>query len=331
MKFNKVTLASWIIMMFATLLAAYWASLPKSDQQGTYSTQNISLDLMSFVVLSTGGITITAEKIENDRSRWWIKTEIESKDDEGQGVMQKGQLKFIASEKFEDYLMQLGRFPVLREIGQLSEVELKNFGFTDTQDYLRVKNAKGELILSFRLGSQTYGARSRYVMRGSDKKVFMINSNLIDDLKKPEVRFFEREITRVSLVDVRKIQISANGLQKVFKRISQSDSNTLQWFDESTQSQPVAAVGVWLEKFFEFKAAEYADDLLREDLMELQPVLVLQVIDERQRSEKFEILTISRNGKKEFYLSSGYLSWPVKIATARSENLIKDLPPILQN
>ena len=322
---------TWLGIMFVSLGLAYWASLPQGNQVGKSPTQNIDPRSIGIVDLSLNGVTTVAEKEAKDDGRWWIKTQVKQSVDNADGNVTESSSRFLASEKFTDYLGVLGKLPAQREIGLIPEGSLDEFGFANSNNWLRLKNHKGELIANFQIGKQPYGARSFYVMRAADRKVFLIGADLIDDLTKPEARFFERNISKIPMQNAKKARILMSGKTKSFVRMTQDDRGVSQWAEESSQGQVVPAVGAWLEKFFEVRAAAYADDGLVDKLSRLSPTIELSLLDEKGRGEKFEVRSINLNGQTEFYVTSDFLAWPVKVATARAENLVRDLSPIVGN
>jgi hypothetical protein len=322
---------TWLGVMFVSLGLAYWASVPQNNQTGKSPTQNIDPNSIGNVELSLGGVTTVADKDVKDDRRWWIKTDVKPSPGLASGNLPESSSKFLASEKFADYLVLLGKLPAQREIGLIPEGSLSDFGFSNANNWLRIKSNKGELMGAFQIGKQPYGARSFYVMRNADRKIFLIGADLIDDLLKPEARFFERDISRISLQSAKKVRIVMSGNVKVFSKMANDNLGTSQWADESMQGQVLPAVGLWLEKFFEVRAAAYADDELMGKLSRLSPAVELSITDDKGRGEKFEIRSINLTGQTEFYVTSDFLSWQVKVATARAENLVRDLSPILRN
>lgn len=102
----------------------------------------------------------------------------------------------MASEKFTGYLEVLGKLPAQRDLGVITDGSLGDFGLPNAENWLRIKNAKREMVAEFNVGKQPYGARSFYVMRAADRKVFLIGSDIIDELLKPEARFLNATLQR---------------------------------------------------------------------------------------------------------------------------------------
>ncbi len=321
----------WVGGMLVSLGLAYWASLPQSNQGRKNPTQNVDPRSIGSVELSLHGVKTLAEREGNKDDRWWISTNASAPSESSAPDAPLPQSRFLASDKFTGYLEVLGKLPAQRDLGVITDGSLGDFGLPNAENWLRIKNAKREIVAEFNVGKQPYGARSFYVMRTADRKVFLIGSDIIDELLKPEARFFERNITKMPMQSSRKTQILMAGKVKSFVRMTQDDRGVSQWADEAAPGQVIPAVGAWLEKFFEIRAAAYADDGVRAKLSELSPTFEVALLDEKGRSEKIEIRSIALNGRTEFYVASDFLAWPVKVATARVENLIRDLPPLLQN
>ena len=321
----------WIVILFISLGLAYWASLPEANQIGKSPTQNIERNSIHVVELSLHGGTTVAERGRERSEQWWIRTSFGTSDEDSAATAAPKFSRFLASEKFTEYLRMLGKFPAQREIGLLADSSLSEFGFINTSNILRLNNKNGQALAEFLIGRQPYGARSFYVMRKSDKKVFLVGADLVDDMAKPQARFFERDVSKMKLEKAKMVRITMAENVRSFVRRSQDDRGTPQWADESAQGQVIPGLGQWLEKFSEIKAATYADDDLLDSLRRVQPVFKLSMVDDKNRSENFEMRSIGRNGATEFYLTSEFSSWPVKVATARAENLVRDLPPLLQN
>lgn len=319
----------WFLFMCASLGLVYWASLPQDPKTAKRSTHNIDKKMIAFVHLSLNGLSTFAEKDQQREARWWIRT------DTGLAAERQGESssstpsKFLASERFDEYLALVSKLPALRDIGEVDETKRHDFGFANESNWLKLKNDKQELLAELIIGKQSYGARSYYLMRKSDRRVFLVSSDLIEDFSKPESRFFERKITSVSLQDAKSVKFSMSGKFKSYVRLADGSGGEIQWAGESTPGAPVPAVTIWLEKFLDLKAARYADDSLEESLRTLPATMELVLGGDKGDFEKFQIKSIGSDDRVEFYLISSYLSWPVKVATARVENLMKDLPSLL--
>lgn len=321
----------WFIVMFGALGLAFWASLPKSNLQGKTPTQNLSIGSINRVELIIDQSAVVARRSIDGAARWWIEVNPKPAVNQGQEQAFESTSKFIASERFSDYLIQLGKFPAQRELGDVPADRLTDFGLMEKKGSLKIFNSKEEIMAEFAIGKQPYGARSYYVSRNLDGKVLLVGADLIDDLAKPEAKFFERNITKIEFSELREVKFSINGKERRFVRMPQGQDSGIQWADEAAPTQAIPALSLWLEKMGEVRAAAYADDQLSARLSGLEPSLEVIVIDSKSRTEKIEIRTVSNKEQTEYYLITSYLGWPVKVASARAENLLKDLPQILQN
>jgi len=319
----------WLMIMFGSLSLAYWASIPKRADAGQRATQNLVVDSMERVELSFGGRTVEASRESKTPSRWWIINNTVEVADGGAKEQPEKKSRFLASEKFMDYLRLISTFPAIREIGPVGVDKLNSFGLDSPSGSIVVKSASGVMV-DFSLGKQPYGARSYYVMRASDKKVFLVAADVIDDFLKPEARFFERRVSVDALESTQSIAITMDGKTKTFVRLNPSDSRTSQWTEKGSQT-PVPAIGTWLEKFSEIRAASYVDDEVRTSLRGRPPSLLIQSIDKKGNSHSVALFMVLASDKSEYYVMSDFLGWPVKVASARSENILKDAQLFFQN
>lgn len=323
------SISMWLLIMFASLGLAYWASIPKGADAGQRATQNLVVDSMERVELSFGGRTVEASRENKTSSRWWIVNNNVESADGGAKEQPEKKSRFLASDKFADYLRLISTFPVMREIGSIGVDKLNSFGLDAPSGSIVVKSASGVLV-EFSIGKQPYGARSYYVMRASDKKVFLIASDLIDDFLKPEARFFERRVSVDALDLAQSIAVTMGEKTKTFVRLNPSDSRASQWAEKGSQT-PVPAIGTWLEKFSEIRAASYVDDELQTSLKGRPPSLSVQSIDKKGNAHAVALFMVLASDKSEYYVVSDFLGWPVKVASARSENILKDAQLFFQN
>lgn len=319
----------WLLIMFGSLSLAYWASIPKGADAGQRATQNLVVDSMERIELSLGGRTVEASREKQTSSRWWITNNtVEAADDATKEQPEK-KSRFLASDKFVDYLRLISTFPVIREIGSVAVDKLTSFGLDAPSGSIVVKSASGVMV-EFSIGKQPYGARSYYVMRASDKKVFLVAADVIDDLLKPEARFFERRVSVDGLDLAQSIAVTMDGKTKTFVRLNPADSRTSQWAEKGSQT-PVPAIGTWLEKFSEVRAASYVDDEVQASLKGRPPSLSVQSIDKKGNAHSVALFMVLASDKSEYYVMSDFLGWPVKVASARSENILKDAQLFFQN
>lgn len=319
----------WLLAMVASLIGAYWASIPKGVETGQLATQNLEIDAITRLELSLGTKTVEASRENKTSSRWWIANNTA---EPGEGGLQKPEgtgPRFLASEKFLDYLRVVATFPVIREIGNVASDKLTSFGLDTPTGSMVIKGSSG-LMAEFFIGKQPYGARSYYVMRAYDKKVFLIGSDIIEDFLKPESRFFERRISVDTFESAQSVAMTLAGKTKTFVRLNQADSRTTQWVEKGSQT-PVPAMGTWLDKFSEIRAAAYADDTIRKSLSARSPNLTVRSIDKKGNANSVALFIISASDKTECFVVSDFLGWPVKVASARAENLLKDSEVFFQN
>jgi hypothetical protein len=158
----------------------------------------------------------------------------------------------------------------------------------------------------------------------------LVGADVIDDFLKPEARFFERRVSVDALETAQSIAMTLAGKTRTFVRLNQSDSRAPQWAEGGSQT-PAPNVGTWLEKFSEIRAASYVDDEIRQSLIGRSPNLTVQSIDKKGNTHSVSLYMVSGSDKSDYFVMSDFLGWPVKVASARSENLLKDAQLFFQN
>ena len=321
--------------MSVCLGLAYWASLPKAEKsEGQVALVKFDVANVSAVELSDAQVEVRAWRRKENPDQWWIS--FEDKGQKGAAVAESGRdaeadsasEKFIASDHFLDYLRQIAEFSALRDLGSVGSERLGEFGLDKPSKNLVVRDLANNVLLKLQIGKQLYASRSFYAEKDQDKKVLVVSSEVITDLEKPQGRFYQRMITRRNLEEVLSVSINSGGKSKKFVRDKSAAGALSEWVINVAGGEKAPGFTTWFEKFGGLKAALYASDQLQDRLAKMPPILVLEV-DDAGSKEVVEVRQMTSDDKEEYWLTSGFLGWHVKVATARAETLIKDLPQIL--
>ena len=335
MRSRSRSLWLWFLAMFVCLGLAYGASLPKAEKsEGKVALVKFDVANISAVELSDAQVEVQAWRRKENPDQWWIS--FEDKSQKGGAVAESSRdaavdsasEKFIASDHFLDYLKQIAEFSALRDLGSVGSERLAEFGLDKPSKNLVVRDLANNVLLKLQIGKQLYASRSFYAEKDQDKKVLVVSSEVMTDLEKPQGRFYQRMITRRNLEEVLSVSINSGGKSNKFVRDKSAGGALSEWFINMAGVEKAPGFTTWFEKFGGLKAALYASDQLQDRLSKMHPILVLEV-DDAGSKEVVEVRQMTSDGKEEYWLTSGFLGWHVKVATARAETLIKDLPQIL--
>lgn len=333
MKQSNRDLIPWSIVVLASLGAAYWASLPVSDKAAAkVSVVSLGEAKLSVIELVSNTTNVQFTKRADIGDRWWVT--VERKNQNGlPGEAEKPATKdrFLASPKFKDMLAQFSPFQALRVIGAANDQQLQEFGLKDPKKSLVVKDTAGGVQLSLAIGSQLYGSRNYYVLNQLDKKVLLVAGDLINDLEKPDLRVFERGFTSISPEEIQAGKVTSGAKSRAFGHTRRDDKGVLIWTADGGDGSAVPQAGSWFDKFFQLKGAVYASDEEQASLAQLPILFEVKIDGPGAASELVQVRKRPGTPAAEYWLTSAYLNWHVKVAATRGEILEKDLVQLWGN
>ncbi len=333
MKRKGLDLIAWSAAVIVSLLLAFWASLPKGeDNQTKVPVITLKPAVIAAVELSGPGVRVVANKMTEPLERWWISYERGVTDAAGgKGSETAESERFVASGKFRDFLVLFAPMQAIRVLGRIADEKLSDYGLKEGTKNLVLKDAQGSPLLTLTIGKQLYGGRNLYVLNQSDQKVLLIGGELISDFEKPELRFFERALTSLALEDLKSGTLIHGGKTKRFVHSSRDAKGAQIWSADGSAGDPLPQVSAWFERLSQLKAATYASDKDEEALKALSTLFEVRL---EGGGADAEVVQLKRRGlgkDVEYWAHSSYLNRYVKVASTRAEALEKDVPQILQD
>lgn len=328
--FNR-DLWPWFIGLVVSLAFAYWASLPRVDSASA-KVAIISIQAPSIASMELIGpdMKVAASRRTDVANRWWISYERKSKLTAAESSESaEARERFMASEKFKDMLDRLAPFQALRVIGKVSDDQMAEFGLRDAVKTLSVRDSSGASLLSLAIGKQLYGSRNVYVLHQPDQKVLLVDGDFISDFEKPELRVFERSVSSISPEDVQSAVVSASGKSRRFGHTKRDSKGSLIWTVEGGDDSAAPQAATWFDKFSQLKAAAYASDEDQKALAALPALFEVEISGAGAANETLQIRKRIKDGAEEYWLTSTFLSWHVKIAATRAQTLDKDLHQLI--
>lgn len=333
MRNSKLTLVPWFVAVALSLLVAYWASLPISDE--TKSKVPVitikEASVVSIELTGTGG-KVLATKAPDAGDRWWISYERPPvTQPDNKSAESPSSERFVASQKFKDMLAQFAPLQAIRVIGPASEEKLTEYGLKDGTRTLLLKDSSGAALLSLIIGKQLYGGRNIYAMNQSDSKVLLLAGDLISDFEKPELRFFERSLTAVTPEDVRAASLMQGAKTKRYLHTTKDAKGAAVWTLDGSSGDPVPQVSSWFDRLLQLKAASYATEEEEATLKSAQALFEVALEGGGAGSDSIQLKRKDGKGGPEYWAYSSHLNWHVRVASTRAETLEKDVPQILQD
>lgn len=235
----------------------------------------------------------------------------------------------MASAKFDEMLSLFAPFQALRVIGKPDPDKLKDFGLDSSNKILVVKDLTGAVLLSLKVGKPLYGSRNVYVLNQADQNVLLVTGDFVTDFEKPELRVYERAITRVPMEEIQSGSVTAGGKTRKFSHLKRDSKGALLWTTEEGDGAPAVAASSWFERFDHLKAATYATIEEQTRLSSTDPLFEVAITGAGSAAEVIQARKVTNAGKDEYWVTSGFLGWHVKVAATRAEALVKDLPQLM--
>jgi Domain of unknown function (DUF4340) len=332
MKIRGSSIWQWWCVLALSLGAAYWASRPPVGEQSESKIAIVSIETsrIAQVELTSTDSFIVASRRPELADRFWIDVKRTPPVAAAGGVKAASNSeRFMSSKKLMEALATLAPFQATRVIGKVNADQLADFGLADSKKTLLVKDAGGEALLSLRIGKQMYGSRNLYVLNEADQTVLLISSDFTADFEKSEIRYFERAFMAIEPEDVQAGTITFGGKTAKLTRVKRDAKGALIWTAFEGDGAVIAAATPWFERFYQLKAASYAGVDEQARLMSVPPVAEVMIVAGGSKSEAIQLRKVKNVDQDEYWMTSGYLGWNVKIAAAKGEALSKDIPQLM--
>jgi hypothetical protein len=318
-------LVGWIVGLLIALGVAYVASLPRTLAEGQISIVTLDQAKIASIMMKGPDFSVTAK--QQSPGRWWLSYERSShhRDQIPSSLDASGTESFLASSRFKDFTAALTPVKAVRRVGVLSDKQKADFGLNDDARSLEVLDVKGEKILALGVGKALYGSRNVYVLNREDQNVYLVSGDWLSDFEKPELRFYERNLTSIPSDEWQAATLLYGGKQRRFNHVRRDSGGNLLWIPESGDEASGVSAGAWFSKFEQLKAATYATPTQENELAARSILFEVQLNGLGASSERIQIRKLQGSGQFEYWATSSFLGGHVKVARSRAEVLEQDL------
>jgi hypothetical protein len=322
-------LIGWFLALLVALAGAYYASLPRrTTNEGQVAV--VTLDQSKIVSIAMTGKNFKVSALQKAPGRWWFQYERSSAADQNQphGDAPSNEA-FLASARFKDILNAMTPISAIRRIGKIEDKQKSDFGLSDGVKSFEVLDAGGAKILALDVGKSLYGSRNLYVLNRADQNVYLVSGDWLSDFEKPELRFYERSLSSVPAEEIQSATLMQAGKERRFMHTKRDANGGLLWTPESGDETAGVSVGVWFGKFEQLKAAMFATEARENELKALPSLFEVQLDGLGAASERIHVRKTQAGSQTEYWVTSSFLGWHVKVASTRAEVLERDLPRLL--
>ncbi len=321
----------WWFVLSISLGGAYWASRPVGgDAEMQIAIVNIEVGNIEKVELTSDEASVVASRRAELAERWWIevtRTKPTATPEASKAL--PSNMRFLASKKFKDSLAVFSPFRAIRVIPNVKDEQLVEFGLKDSKKALLLKDSAGASLLSLAIGKQMYGSRNTYVLNQADKTVLLVNGDVISDFEKAETSYFERSFMALDPEEIQSATLTAGGKSLKLSHVKRDSKGALIWTGAEGDGAAAVSATSWFERFDQLKAAAYATPEEQARLSATPAEAEVQLAGGASKREVIQFRKTNNNNQVEYWLTSEFLGWNVKIATARGDVLLKDLPQVI--
>jgi hypothetical protein len=331
MRNTKSDLIPWFVALVLALGLAYWASIPVNDQGSTkVAVVRLKEASVASIELVADVGKVVATKASDASGRWWIAVDRSGDSARAEGTGDILKEKFIASEKFKDFVGDFSPLEAIRVVGKVSDDKLADYGLKDSKKTLLVKDSVGTQLIGLTIGKTLYGGRNVYALNQNDGTVVLLSGDLVTDFERPELRFFERSLTSFSPEDVRAAEVAVGDKSKRFTHSTKDAKGASVWTLDGGDGSQSAQFASWMEKMMQLKASAYASEADESTLSALPVSFEVRLDGQSTAGQLIQIKKRQINGTYEYWAFTSHLKWHVKVASTRAETLDKDVPKILE-
>jgi hypothetical protein len=332
-------LIGWMLCLLLALAGAYFASLPRrATVEGQVAV--VSLDQSKVASLMMTGANFKVYARQKSPGRWWIEYERsnvkESKplqDQSSSSAASHGEAgngeAFLASPRFKDIISALMPMTAVRRVGVIEDKQRSDFGLADGVRSFEVLDADGVKLLALDVGKSLYGSRNLYIMNRADRNVYLVSGDWLSDFEKPELRFYERNLSAIPAEELQASTVIQNGKERRFSHTKRDAKGVLIWTPESGDETAGVNAGVWFSKFEQLKAATYATDTRENELKALPILFEVELVGLGSAQERVQVRKAQFGNQNEYWVTSSFLGWHVKVANTRAEVLERDIARLL--
>lgn len=164
---------------------------------------------------------------------------------------------YRASKEFVRELERLLPLTVERELGQVDDKHLTQFGLADSDRHLKL--SFGNRGVEFVVGGQTYGGATIYLQRRSDGAVYLVSTALQRTLDIRPPRYLERRLVDVGRKDTDELVLADAGGSRQRRLVKVKSGRRDRWVPADDRQTSNNIYGTWAGQLFLLGAEAYLE------------------------------------------------------------------------
>ena len=242
-------------------------------------------------------------------------------------IREKVVLEFVVGTQGDKLVEKLAPFEAKRELPDVTDDKLEEFGLTDTKASLTVQVAGREAV-TFEVGASKFGGKLMYVREPASGKIYVVDAQLLAPLTKADERLLNKRLFGGLPKELTRMKVEADGESVVLEHRNREDPENAIWVVEGA-SEGDDTADAWLKKFFRLRATGYVQP--GDEPAQTVPRFVVGIENTDGDITGIEVLSGDKpDGDQGWYARSPYTRGLVELNASLAEDTAQDVSSVLE-
>jgi hypothetical protein len=323
----KTTVIGYAVALSLALVGAYqtWTHEGDPDLSDATVILDADRDALERVTFDSPTVVLTLEPREDERGAfvWGVVTPKPA--EEGAEAEPEPEQTFKVGPAGETLMDGMAPFVAKRVLEGVDASKLEELGFGENQATLTIQRA-GKEPKAYEVGERVYGGRNRYVRDPDDGTVYIVATNVVQQLETGATTLPDRSLVGVDTTDIETITVRGGEAEVAYVQNNPDDRAARFWARQGS-SEPNAAAAGWFDKVLNLRIATYIDDANRP--AGLEEAYSMVVTAGRTSTEVVVYRAFDDEGQEVWYASSPHNRALVQLNASRGTEVYADLASVL--
>lgn len=321
----KKTVVGYAVALSLALLGAYqtWTHEGDPDLSGATVILDVDRDALASVTFDSPSLTLTLEPREDERGAYvWGVASPKATDE---GASAKPSQAFKVGPAGETLMDAMAPFVAKRVLEGVDASKLEELGFGEGQATLTLSR-EGKEPQTYEVAARVYGGRNRYVRDPESGTVYVVATNVIQQLETAATTLPDRSLVGVDTTDIETITVRGGEAEATYLQNNPDDRAARFWARQGS-TEPNAAAAGWFDKVLNLRVARYVDEADRPQ--GLQEMYAFVVTAGRTSTEVVVYRAYDDEGQEAWYASSPHNRVLVELNASKGTEIYADLAAVL--
>lgn len=328
----KTTVIGYAVALSLALIGAYqtWTHEGDPDLSDATVILDVDRDELERVTFESPAAVLTLEPREDARGAYvWgdVKPRADAESAESEVRTANAEQSFKVGPAGETLLGGMAPFVAKRVLEGVDASKLEELGFGENQATLTIQRA-GKEPKAYEVGERVYGGRNRYVRDPEDGTVYIVATNVVQQLETGATTLPDRSLVGVDTTDIETITVRGGEAEVAYAQNNPDDRAARFWARQGS-SEPNAAAAGWFDKVLNLRIAKYIDDANRP--AGLEEAFSMVVTAGRTSTEVVVYRAFDDEGQEAWYATSPHNRVLVQLNPSKGTEIYADLASVLDD